>query len=44
MRKIEGQARGVQRMMEENQDCGAILVQLSAMKAAINRVAMKAVG
>lgn len=40
MRRLEGQARGVQRMMEEGRDCKDVLVQLSAMKAAINRVAM----
>ncbi len=43
MKRIEGQARGIQRMLEEGEDCEAILIQLGAMKAAINRVGMKAV-
>lgn len=40
LRRLEGQARGVQRMLEEGRDCREILVQLAAMKAAINRIAM----
>lgn len=43
MKRIEGQARGIQRMLEENEDCEQVLIQLGAMKAAINRVGMKAV-
>ncbi|MFO7274385.1 MAG: metal-sensitive transcriptional regulator [Bacillota bacterium] len=42
LKRIEGQARGIQRMLEEGQDCEQILIQLGAMKAAINRVGMKA--
>ncbi len=42
MKRIEGQARGIQRMLDEGQDCDQLLIQLGAMKAAINRVAMKA--
>lgn len=42
MKRIEGQARGIQRMLDEGQDCEQILIQLGAMKAAINRVGMKA--
>ncbi|MBP2020109.1 DNA-binding FrmR family transcriptional regulator [Symbiobacterium terraclitae] len=42
LKRIEGQARGVQRMLEEGQDCEQILIQLGAMKSAINRVGMKA--
>lgn len=38
MRRIEGQARGVQRMLEGGSDCDEILVQLAAMRAALNRV------
>lgn len=40
LRRLEGQARGVQRMLQEGRDCQEVLVQLSAMKAALNRVAM----
>lgn len=42
LKRIEGQARGVQRMLEEGQECEQVLIQLGAMKAAINRVGMKA--
>lgn len=43
LKRIEGQARGVQRMLEEGEDCEQIVIQLGAMKSAINRVGMKAV-
>jgi CsoR family transcriptional regulator, copper-sensing transcriptional repressor len=43
MKRIEGQARGIQRMLDEGDDCEQILIQLGAMKSAINRVGMKAV-
>lgn len=43
MKRIEGQARGIQRMLEEGDDCEQVVVQLSAMKSAIHRVGMKAV-
>ncbi len=44
MRKIEGQARGIQRMLEENRPCEEVLRQLSAMRAGLSRVGMKAIG
>lgn len=34
LRRIEGQVRGVQRMIEEERDCHAILQQLSAIRSA----------
>jgi len=34
LRRIEGQVRGVQRMIEENRDCHEILHQLTAIRAA----------
>lgn len=40
MKRIEGQARGVQRMLEENRDCEEIILQLAAMRAALSKVAM----
>lgn len=43
MKRIEGQARGIQRMLESGEDCEQIIIQLGAMKSAINRVGMKAV-
>lgn len=43
MKRIEGQARGIQRMLEEGEDCEQIIIQLGAIKSAVNRVGMKAV-
>lgn len=40
MRRIEGQARGIQKMLETNRDCEEVILQLSAMRAAISKVAM----
>lgn len=37
MKKIEGQLRGVLRMMEEEQDCKAVITQLSAIRSAVDR-------
>lgn len=44
MKKIEGQARGIQRMLLAGQGCEEIVVQLSAMKAALNRVGLSLIG
>lgn len=41
LRKIEGQVRGVQRMLEEDRYCVDVLVQLAAIKAAVNRVGLE---
>ncbi len=38
MRKIEGQAKGIQKMIDEDKCCGDIMVQISAIRSAINRV------
>jgi DNA-binding FrmR family transcriptional regulator len=35
---VEGQVRGIQRMVEEEKYCVDILIQLSAAKAALDRV------
>lgn len=37
LRRIEGQARGVQKMVAERQACGLVLTQLEAMRAAVQR-------
>ena len=34
LRRIEGQARGVQRMIEEGRDCKQIMAQLTAIRGA----------
>lgn len=38
LRRIEGQVRGVQRMIEEQADCGEVLNQIAAIKSAVNHV------
>ena len=35
LRRIEGQVRGIQRMVEDNRDCRDVVVQLAAVKAAV---------
>jgi DNA-binding FrmR family transcriptional regulator len=40
LRKIEGQVRGVQRMIEQDRYCVDILVQLAAIKAAVHQVGL----
>jgi DNA-binding FrmR family transcriptional regulator len=40
LRRIEGQARGLQRMVEEEQYCIDILTQVSAMTKALQVVAL----
>ena len=37
VRRIEGQARGVARMIEEDRDCREILQQLSAVRSAAHQ-------
>ncbi|MCU0491343.1 MAG: metal-sensitive transcriptional regulator [Chloroflexaceae bacterium] len=38
LRRIEGQVRGVQRMVEEGRDCRDIVNQVAAMRAALTSV------
>ena len=38
---IEGHTRGIRRMLVNHEDCDRILVQLAAIKAAVNQVSMK---
>lgn len=40
MKKIEGQARGIQRMIEDNRYCIDIVQQLTALAAAIDEVSL----
>ncbi|MGV3464265.1 MAG: metal-sensitive transcriptional regulator [Heyndrickxia sp.] len=37
VKRIEGQLRGILRMMEENKDCKEVITQLSAARTAIDR-------
>lgn len=39
--RIEGHVRGVKRMLADKEDCESILVQTSAIKAALNQVIIK---
>ncbi len=40
VRRIEGQARGVARMIEEDRDCSEILQQLAAVRSAAHQAAV----
>ena len=40
MKKVEGQARGIQRMIAEGRSCSDVIVQLGAIKSAIDQVAV----
>lgn len=40
LKRIEGQVRGIARMIQEGRSCGEIVLQLAAVKAAINQVAV----
>ena len=37
VKRIEGQLRGILRIMEENKDCKDVITQLSAARTAIDR-------
>ncbi|MGL4913772.1 MAG: metal-sensitive transcriptional regulator [Romboutsia sp.] len=38
LKRIEGQVKGIQKMVEEERYCVDILVQISAIRSAINKV------
>ncbi len=38
LKKIEGQVKGIQRMIEEERYCNDVLVQIAAVRSAINKV------
>lgn len=37
MKRVEGQIRGIQKMMDEEQNCKDIITQLTAVRSAIDR-------
>ncbi|GEL08459.1 metal-sensitive transcriptional regulator [Salisediminibacterium halotolerans] len=37
MKRLEGQVRGVLRMMEEEKDCKEIITQMTAIRSALDR-------
>ena len=39
--RIEGQIRGIQRMIKEKRSCDEILIQISAVRSALSGVAVK---
>lgn len=44
LRRIEGQVRGVARMVEDERYCIDVLTQLSAVRAAVDRVGLEVIG
>ncbi|HEY5562892.1 MAG TPA: metal-sensitive transcriptional regulator [Clostridiaceae bacterium] len=38
LNRIEGQVKGIQRMIESEKQCGDVLTQISAVRAATNKV------
>ncbi len=44
LRRAEGQLRGVQRMLDEGAECREVLMQLAAVKSAIDRVGLHLIG
>lgn len=40
LKKIEGQVRGVQKMIADGRGCSEVVIQLAAIKAAVNRVGL----
>jgi DNA-binding FrmR family transcriptional regulator len=40
LRRVEGQVRGVQKMVEEDRYCIDVLTQISAIQAALDKVAL----
>jgi DNA-binding FrmR family transcriptional regulator len=40
LRRVEGQVRGIQTMVEENRWCPDILLQISAAQAALDKIAL----
>ena len=43
LRRIEGQVRGIQKMVDERRDCDAVLTQIISARTALDRVAAQVV-
>lgn len=39
--KIIGQLKGIQKMLSQNRDCAAVLLQIGAIKAAVNNLGLE---
>lgn len=44
LRRLEGQIRGLQQMIESDQECEAVLTQVMAAKSALNGVGLHIIG
>lgn len=44
LKRLEGQIRGLQTMIESGKDCEAVLTQIMAAKSALNQVGMHIIG
>lgn len=44
LRRLEGQIRGLQTMIESGKDCQAVLTQIMAAKSALNQVGLHIIG
>ena len=44
LRRLEGQIRGLQTMVENGKDCEAVLTQIMAAKSALNQVGLHIIG
>ncbi|MCP2520617.1 metal-sensitive transcriptional regulator [Candidatus Aminicenantes bacterium AC-335-A11] len=38
LKKIEGQIKGVLKMIEEGRDCDEILIQVASLRSAVNKI------
>ena len=44
LKRLEGQVRGLQSMIESEKDCEAVLTQIMAVKSALNQVGLHIIG
>ncbi|HZL04768.1 MAG TPA: metal-sensitive transcriptional regulator, partial [Coriobacteriia bacterium] len=44
LKRLEGQIRGLQQMIDTGKDCEAILTQVTAAKSALNQVGLHLIG
>jgi len=44
LRRLEGQIRGLQSMIDSGQECDAVLTQIMAAKSALNQVSLHIIG
>lgn len=38
LNRIEGQIKGIQKMIDNDEECNSILIQIAAVRAAVNKV------